>query len=641
MKLNSTSAATKSQRMLAGTIREAGAESPCVDDGTAGVSLNRENDIDETQGRLRELIMLGRERGYVTHGEITDHATGFFIGSVAMESIVATFSEMGIQVFEQTPDRDSLLLTEGVASGDVDSVASEEVAVSLLSADSEWGRTTDPARMYMREMGATELLTRKQEVEIAKRIEAGRNEMLDAILTFRPTVEMILHAADRVIGEELNLHEVIDTLAIEDELALSTATCDVGMNAPVGPQDESKEGMSAATVERCAIQFERIRKLSEPVLDREVDAQSVLSAKAAIREEFDDLPLAGKLIEKLVAGFKAVVSEMRGIERKIYEIAVETCQMPRDEFLRSFAGNETNLSWADSLTRQATPYGDRLRRSIPDIENQQRQLVDVETRMCASLSEIKEASRCLSRAESRVRSAKNEMTKANLRLVISVAKKYVNRGLQFLDLVQEGNIGLMKAVDKFEYRRGWKFSTYATWWVRQAVSRGVADQARTIRVPVHMLEAVNKLNRIAREIRQKTGAEPAVEALASRMNLSETKIREMMNIAGEPVSMEVLVGQGSDTSLGDLIPDAEGTSPEDNAMLAGMRSAIGAALEQLTPREAKVLRMKYGIDTSGELSLEEIGRQLDLTRERIRQIEIQAIGKLRLLRSADALKGLL
>ena len=597
----------------------------------------------QQQSRIKELITLGREQGYLTYAEVNDHLPEDISDPEQVEDIIRMINDMGINVFESAPDADALLLAEA----DTDEAAAEEAAAALAAVETDIGRTTDPVRMYMREMGTVELLTREGEIEIAKRIEEGIREVMSAIAHFPGTVEYILGEYDRVTVEGGRLSDVLSGYIDPDDGIAPPAEVPppVDPKAPAkaeGDEDEDEEKEGAEEEEetesgpdpeiarqRFGAVAEQLEATTKILKKHGRGSKQGVAELLALAELFMPIKLVPKQFEVLVERVRGALERLRAQERAIMQLCVRDARMPRADFLRLFPSNEVDMTWSGDLAKRSTKWAEALGRLDADIVRCQQKLVDLEAETGLTIAEIKDVNRRMSIGEAKARRAKKEMVEANLRLVISIAKKYTNRGLQFLDLIQEGNIGLMKAVDKFEYRRGYKFSTYATWWIRQAITRSIADQARTIRIPVHMIETINKLNRISRQMLQEMGREPTPEELGERMEMPEDKIRKVLKIAKEPISMETPIGDDEDSHLGDFIEDSTMQSPIDVATVESLKEATRDVLSGLTAREAKVLRMRFGIDMNTDHTLEEVGKQFDVTRERIRQIEAKALRKLR------------
>jgi RNA polymerase primary sigma factor len=608
-------------------------------------------DVEAQKTRLKSLIALGKERGFLTYAEINDHLPDV-VDAEQIEAITSTFNDMGIQVYDAAPDAETLLLNEP-APTTADDDAEEEAAQALSTVDSEFGRTTDPVRMYMREMGSVELLTREGEIEIAKRIEDGLKHMIFAISSCPTTIEEILKLADRVERDEMRIDEVIEGLVDPNEDQVQEAELDeeeIDDEELDEAADEDEDGaIAAANLEQLKqdslVRFNAIRRLHKKMkkilAEKGNRSRAYKDLQEEVSAELMQLRFTAKQVESLCGGLRSLVDTVRRSEREIQELCVKNSGMPRAHFIKSFPGNETNVKWIAEEIANSKAYGQALVRFKPSIIEQQENLINLQKNVGIPIKDLKEIARQMSTGEAKARRAKREMIEANLRLVISIAKKYTNRGLQFLDLIQEGNIGLMKAVDKFEYRRGYKFSTYATWWIRQAITRSIADQARTIRIPVHMIETINKMNRISRQILQETGLEPDPATLAKKMEMPEDKIRKILKISKEPISMETPIGDDDDSHLGDFIEDTQTMAPDDNAQYTSLRDVTKDVLDSLTPREAKVLRMRFGIEMNTDHTLEEVGKQFDVTRERIRQIEAKALRKLRHPSRSEKLKSFL
>ncbi|MHA5516961.1 RNA polymerase sigma factor RpoD [Pseudomonas aeruginosa] len=598
----------------------------------------------QQQSRLKELIARGREQGYLTYAEVNDHLPEDISDPEQVEDIIRMINDMGINVFETAPDADALLLAEA----DTDEAAAEEAAAALAAVESDIGRTTDPVRMYMREMGTVELLTREGEIEIAKRIEEGIREVMSAIAQFPGTVDSILADYNRIVAEGGSLSDVLSGYIDPDDGSLPAEEVE-----PVNLKDDSAdskekddeeeesddssdsddEGDGGPDPEEARLRFtavsEQLDKAKKALKKHGRGSKQATAELTGLAELFMPIKLVPKQFDALVARVRSALEGVRAQERAIMQLCVRDARMPRADFLRLFPNHETDEKWVDSVLKSKPKYAEAIERLRDDILRNQQKLAALESEVELTVAEIKEINRAMSIGEAKARRAKKEMVEANLRLVISIAKKYTNRGLQFLDLIQEGNIGLMKAVDKFEYRRGYKFSTYATWWIRQAITRSIADQARTIRIPVHMIETINKLNRISRQMLQEMGREPTPEELGERMDMPEDKIRKVLKIAKEPISMETPIGDDEDSHLGDFIEDSTMQSPIEMATSESLKESTREVLAGLTAREAKVLRMRFGIDMNTDHTLEEVGKQFDVTRERIRQIEAKALRKLR------------
>jgi len=620
-------------------------------------ALMREFGLDETQlteeevtkrrQELKTLIKMGKTRGFLTHQEINDHLPEKLVDNEILEAIVSMLNDMGIAVYEQAPDAATLLIAGGGTTTATEEEAEEAAEAALSTVDSEFGRTTDPVRMYMREMGTVELLTREGEIEIAKRIEGGLQAMMLAISASPTTIAELLSYSDRIRAGEMQISEVVDGFVSEDEADDYVAEEDVdffddeddddGAGGSKALTKKLEELKAAAMVkfDSLRVNFDKMRKAFEK---EGYQSSAYDKAQHAISSELMTIRFTVKTIEKLCGILRSQVDDVRRYERELRKIIVDKCGMPQEHFIKSFPPNALNLKWAEKEAAAGKPYSVVLQRNLPPVQELQKKLTDVQARAVVPLEDLKLINKRMNEGEKASRDAKKEMIEANLRLVISIAKKYTNRGLQFLDLIQEGNIGLMKAVDKFEYRRGYKFSTYATWWIRQAITRSIADQARTIRIPVHMIETINKMNRLSRQHLQEFGYEPDAPTLAEKMEIPEDKIRKIMKIAKEPISMETPIGDDDDSHLGDFIEDTNNTAPIDAAMQAGLRDVVKDILDSLTPREAKVLRMRFGIEMSTDHTLEEVGKQFDVTRERIRQIEAKAIRKLKHPSRSDKLR---
>ncbi len=604
---------------------------------------------EDDKSLLKVLIARGKEQGFLTYAEVNDHLPNDIVEPEQIEDIVNMINDMGITVHESPPDLDGQI-TDNTNAPDEDAAA--EAAAALASLENEFGRTTDPVRMYMREMGTVDLLTRKGEIKIAKRIEEGIGQVLSALSSYPGTVKTLLNAYDMILKEEMKLGDAIvgfnDTSHYPDEGIQVINPTQIEESDDDDDDDETdteEEEVLALTAEDVREHIEKLEKLHVKYI-KSVKRYGKEDNKTKVHEQelanwFLELKLAPKFIILLTDNLRDLIERIRFTERRVMELCVKEARMPRKEFIAEFPGNEINFKWIKDQIKKKSPYSEKLKEQEEEILKVQGKLALIFEDALLDISEIKEINRAISIGEAKARRAKKEMVEANLRLVISIAKKYTNRGLLFLDLIQEGNIGLMKAVDKFEYRRGYKFSTYATWWIRQAITRSIADQARTIRIPVHMIETINKLNRISRQVLQEMGREPTPEELAERMEMPEEKVRKVLKIAKEPISMETPIGDDEDSHLGDFIEDANIQAPGDSASFEGLRRTTRDALEGLTPREAKVLRMRFGIDMNTDHTLEEVGKQFDVTRERIRQIEAKALRKLRHPSRSDELKTFL
>ena len=607
-----------------------------------------EEDLQKRRSRLKTLIKLGKTRGYLTHVEINDHLPDKLVDAETLEAVITTLNDLGVAVYEQTPDAEALIITDNAPAGATEEEAEEAAEAALSTVDSEFGRTTDPVRMYMREMGTVELLTREGEIEIAKRIEGGLMAMMEAISASPATIAEILNMGEEIREGKVVISTIVDGFSNPNEADDYVAEEDFD-EFDEADDDDGKGGSKALTKKleelknEALRRFDRIRELFEKVhkaYDKEgYGTPAYMKAQAALSEELMTIRFTAKTIEKLCDMVRGQVDDVRKKERELRRIIVDKCGMPQETFIKDFPPNLLNLQWVEKQAAAGKPWSAVIARNIPPIQDLQQKLMDLQSRVVVPLAELKGINKRMNEGEATSRDAKKEMIEANLRLVISIAKKYTNRGLQFLDLIQEGNIGLMKAVDKFEYRRGYKFSTYATWWIRQAITRSIADQARTIRIPVHMIETINKMNRISRQHLQEFGFEPDASILAAKMEIPEDKIRKIMKIAKEPISMETPIGDDDDSHLGDFIEDGANTAPIEAAMQAGLRDVVKDILDGLTPREAKVLRMRFGIEMTSDHTLEEVGKQFDVTRERIRQIEAKALRKLKHPSRSDKLRS--
>ena len=612
----------------------------------------------QQQSRIKELISRGKEQGYLTYAEVNDHLPEDISEPDQVEDIIQMINDMGIQVFEEAPDADQVLMEEGDSS--TDEIAAAEAAAALAAVETDLGRTTDPVRMYMREMGTVELLTREGEIAIAKRIEEGTRDLLQAIACFPGIVESVISQYDKTLGEEMRLEDVLvgyldpadhvpeaKPQGFSEELPESKKAAsdsdDDDEDSDDNNGDEDPAMSSGPDPEEAARRFTELRKQLQKT-QKTITKYGRTDKKAqkeltGLGELFKYFKLAPKVSDPIIDTVRQSLTDCREQEKEIMNLAVRRCRLPRQAFISAFVGNETDEQLLDSMIAAHPKQAEALESYREDITRAQRKIIALEKTHGLTISEIKDINRRMSIGEARARRAKKEMVEANLRLVISIAKKYTNRGLQFLDLIQEGNIGLMKAVDKFEYRRGYKFSTYATWWIRQAITRSIADQARTIRIPVHMIETINKLNRVSRQMLQEMGREPTPEELGERLDMPEDKVRKVLKIAKEPISMETPIGDDEDSHLGDFIEDTLVTLPIESATSQSLREATREVLAGLTAREAKVLRMRFGIDMNTDHTLEEVGKQFDVTRERIRQIEAKALRKLRHPTRSDHLRS--
>ncbi|SEP80064.1 RNA polymerase sigma factor RpoD [Nitrosomonas ureae] len=622
-------------------------------------SNSQPQDIEARRMRLKILIGLGKERGYLTYAEINDHLPDDMLDAEQIEGIISMINDMGISVHDEAPDVETLLMSDAATTVADEDVA-EEAEAALSTVDSEFGRTTDPVRMYMREMGSVGLLTRESEIEIAKRIEGGLRHMIQAISACPPIIAKIVDLAAEVEKETMRIDEVVDGLLdanaqdiINEELSEEAIEQELASNELAEDEDgdEDSDGAAIASADLLKLKADALERFAV-IRQMHNEMQTLLESDGPyhlgyielqdkISSELMAIRFSAKMVEKLCDTQRELVGDVRNYERKIMDLCVSKAKMPRNHFIKTFPGNETNLDWIAQEIKVGKPYSQALEHYKPAILEEQHNLLALRSKIGIPIKDLKEINRKMSTGEAKARRAKREMTEANLRLVISIAKKYTNRGLQFLDLIQEGNIGLMKAVDKFEYRRGYKFSTYATWWIRQAITRSIADQARTIRIPVHMIETINKMNRISRQILQETGQEPEPAVLAQKMEMPEEKIRKILKISKEPISMETPIGDDEDSHLGDFIEDAATMAPADAAVYASLRGVTKDILDSLTPREAKVLRMRFGIEMNTDHTLEEVGKQFDVTRERIRQIEAKALRKLRHPARSERLRSFL